>query len=384
MVEQKLKTKHLTSNAPAFLATFPVLPPSPESLEFQVYDKMGDGNFGKKRRLVVAERGKMEYVGVPPEESFCRYAVGIVNKKSGEIELHEATSITIENVVKALKTSESKTIGDKNMEARNQLGQAFGTKKRRQAIKAYEMNQINVGGLADVANKINDTISEHVAKLPEKQTADELSMADRAITPSEVYNIDDILPPSLFTAIDIKALWKARLLQDVYNELAPLNIGGFVKSKIEEILMVKTDKIALKRVLFLAYLMRFYTLKESQACNENVGIRFLNGCSPVISEHLQSFFLEIKGEGEDTKYMLTGKGKDKILSYIICLCLIINNYMVDVTQLSSDLKIGLNAVGSAAKELGCRVEVKKGEKGSGRKAQLVIPLTFPKKSRGAQ
>lgn len=112
-----------------------------------------------------------------------RYAVGIVNKRTGEIELHEATSITVDNVVKALKTSESKTIGDKNMEARNQLGQAFGTKKRKQAIKAYEMNQINVGGLAEVANKINDTISEHVAKLPEKQSAEELSMADRVIPP---------------------------------------------------------------------------------------------------------------------------------------------------------------------------------------------------------
>ncbi|KAJ3275477.1 DNA-directed RNA polymerase I subunit rpa49 [Terramyces sp. JEL0728] len=190
MVEHTLKTKNLQSKAPAFLAAFPVLPPSPDSLEFQVYDKIGDGNFGKKRRLVVAERGKMEYVGIPPEESFCRYymnnlryAVGIVNKKTGEIELHEASSVRVDCVVKALKSQESKTIGDKNMEARNQLGQAFGTKKKRQAIKAYEMNQINVGGLAEVANKINDTISEHVAGLPEKFSAEELSMADRVIPP---------------------------------------------------------------------------------------------------------------------------------------------------------------------------------------------------------
>jgi DNA-directed RNA polymerase I subunit RPA49 len=86
-------------------------------------------------------------------------------------------------VVKSLKRESVETIGDKNAAARNKLGQAFGTKKRKQAIKAQEQNVVNVDGLSGVSSRIKDVIATNMPVVPLKDELASIEMADRLIPP---------------------------------------------------------------------------------------------------------------------------------------------------------------------------------------------------------
>lgn len=97
--------------------------------------------------------------------------------------------------VKALEKLQS--IGDGNKEysiARNQLGEAFGTKKAKAAIRAAERNRVNGDAMQDVAGIIQDTIGSKTMALPSvenlKSETDKVRPIPRlnteATSPSEV------------------------------------------------------------------------------------------------------------------------------------------------------------------------------------------------------
>lgn len=176
-----MKLQVAKSSEPVFLASFPVAPRKLNDLKFDVYEPIQESMF-KKRRVVVAETEKIEYVSTELKDSYCKYAIGVVDKSTGIVTLHEATPVSMTNYVKSLKPAESSLISEKNAAARNQLGQAFGTKKRRQAIKALELNQVGVSGLQDV-DMIKETIASNVESLPKAEELLAQMMEDRLIPP---------------------------------------------------------------------------------------------------------------------------------------------------------------------------------------------------------
>jgi hypothetical protein len=72
----------------------------------------------------------------------------------------------MEHSIKEEAAAESSIIKDKSYVTNNELGQAFGTKKRKKAIKAQEINQIRVENMQDVAGKIQETIAEAAPVIP--------------------------------------------------------------------------------------------------------------------------------------------------------------------------------------------------------------------------
>eukprot|EP00842_Homolaphlyctis_polyrhiza_P004019 jgi/Hompol1/4618/HPOL_003750-RA len=161
------------------------MPQNLDALNFNVYgpsSSVEDATSSKRRRLLVAETHKMEYVS-EPEHPNCRYVIGIPDPKTGRVTLHETESVRFTSNVKALKQGPSKIIGEKNILARNQLGEAFGTRKRRLAIHAVVANKVDVAGLQDVASKISEKIQETSLLMP---TKDQIT-ADMAALPQDVY-----------------------------------------------------------------------------------------------------------------------------------------------------------------------------------------------------
>ena len=95
--------------------------------------------------------------------------------------MQEAIPINMVHTVKSLKSSESSLIKEKSTLARNDLGQSFGTKKRKKTIKDLEMNQIRVENMQDVTGKIKQVIGETASSIPLKEELDLQVMADRPI-----------------------------------------------------------------------------------------------------------------------------------------------------------------------------------------------------------
>lgn len=186
MASYQIDTSNTKGSSETFLASFPVPPKKINDLSFDLYAPIIESSF-KKRKVLVAESGKIEYVGDSSESQYnCKYAIGILDRKTNTIKLHSATALSMQAIVKKLKNKETRTIGMKDYQARNQLGQAFGTRKRKQAIKAQEQNIVNVSGLADVAGAIKDTIAMNAPAQPLKATLLEQSMQDRLIPPCNV------------------------------------------------------------------------------------------------------------------------------------------------------------------------------------------------------
>ena len=138
--------------------------------------------------LIKAETERMEYYGAPIATDNCKYVVGIVDKKSGIVSVVDASSLVVNGAVKAFKHTkdESKRIGDKNALARNQLGEAFGTKKRKTVIKALEKNQVDASGIDEkAANDIIENIAKNSSALADKEDRNTQLAADKSIPPCD-------------------------------------------------------------------------------------------------------------------------------------------------------------------------------------------------------
>ena len=200
-----------------------------ESLRFEAFAQ--ENGIFKKRKLLKTETPQIEYSGENSLDLNSRYLVGVLDEKTGTIKLHEATPVQMVHTVKAERAEDSNIIKDKNYLARNELGQTFGTKKRQKLIKAQEMNKVHVENLKDVASKIKETISENASSIPLKADIDLQTMADRLIPPcnldaadpSKVYNFEDLFSESLVRSVDVKAVWRARTLEECYTIMGTIS-----------------------------------------------------------------------------------------------------------------------------------------------------------------
>lgn len=86
--------------------------------------------------------------------------------------------------VKALQTLSAGAAQDKQdyIKARNQLGEAFGTKKARAAIRAAERNKVDVSALGGgVQNVLQDMIQSKTSALPQREDVEKDAGENRAI-----------------------------------------------------------------------------------------------------------------------------------------------------------------------------------------------------------
>jgi hypothetical protein len=200
----------------------------------------------KKRILEGSSGARGEEV-----ELHTKYVVAVV--KDQKISFLKTVPIQLDTVPR--NAVESNLVLN-SKEKRIQLGEAFGTRKKKQQLRQQEINQIQVDTLGDV-KQMTERIGQ--TSLPRQHELEEQIMNDRLIPPcntnaaipGEVYNIDDICPPYLVKLINVKLLWKARTLPECLEYLKGLKLGRFLQDLIEETLKEKKDKTRLRQVLVI-------------------------------------------------------------------------------------------------------------------------------------
>ncbi|KAJ3090627.1 DNA-directed RNA polymerase I subunit rpa49 [Quaeritorhiza haematococci] len=230
-----------SENAPGACLVVGKLPNS-SSLEFRPFLESselarvtGTSNkpSAKRRRLLVAaETERLEVTADSSElETFCRYVVGVFDKRTKTLTFREVPVMPVKTCVKAQKAAEeTRQISQKNYQARTALGQAFGTKKRKQQLNALEQNQVNLDQINSVADVLRSTIEEKSAAIPTKEEMAAESQANRLIPPhnmqasqpSEVYNIDDIAPWPEVKAVYVKHLLNIKFKADLRTAMERL------------------------------------------------------------------------------------------------------------------------------------------------------------------
>lgn len=99
----------------------------------------------------------------------CRYLVGVHNKRTGTTTLRPAPLHILTHQVKALKGLQPAAVSTlQRLEARAALGETFGTKKAKQAIRAQERNKVDVSAMEGVADHLQESILKNTSSLPSK------------------------------------------------------------------------------------------------------------------------------------------------------------------------------------------------------------------------
>ncbi|KAJ2797561.1 DNA-directed RNA polymerase I subunit rpa49, partial [Coemansia guatemalensis] len=165
------------------------------------------------RCIVVSETEKIEYVGQNFEDNKpilngCKYLVGVHDKATGTVTFRKAQYVRVNPVVKSLKGSlgvPDRDISSRVMEARNELGEEFGSKKRKSQLRAEERNKINMDTVKDSKSIIEASIELRSSTMPTAQTIKEQEDTSRpvpkynpaATVVSEIYDMEDLLPKAV-------------------------------------------------------------------------------------------------------------------------------------------------------------------------------------------
>lgn len=165
---------------------------------------------------------------------FCRYLVGIHNKRTGITTLRAAPLHILTHEVKALKGLQPAAVSTlQRLEARAALGETFGTKKAKLAIRAQERNKVDVSAMEGVADHLQESILKNTSTLPSKgffsffpsvfilnghseeakANADSTRLVPQydidALNPSDIYPLHNMIPKPEWKALSISAYMSA-------------------------------------------------------------------------------------------------------------------------------------------------------------------------------
>ncbi|KAG4097982.1 RNA polymerase I associated factor, A49-like protein [Neocallimastix lanati (nom. inval.)] len=355
-------------NAP-YVASFHGVKPT-EDTEFCVYSTSEKAN--KHRKLLVGENSTIRFEGenLNSNNEICKYVVGVFNKDDNTVILRSAPFYNVTRRVKSVETLKlPKFKLEKSLAARNELGQTFGTKKIKQKIRNIERNRVNVESLSDVVSHIHSTIEEKSSIIPSKDELEKAQEEDRLIPPfnaetlniEEIYNIEDIVPSFELKTINVDELIKFKSQKDIENYLSPLRVktDSLLYTLIDSCLkQEKKDIIQLRKLIYVAYLLRLRTCREHQLNKSSFMKKTFVGSSIAIVDGLLNRYCDNQGTTSNgkTTYKIPDKEQDRILSYAIILLLMVNNYRINVTLLSKDIKISVVKLTTICSSVGCSME----------------------------
>ena len=128
-------------------------------------------------------------------------------------------------------------------------------------------------------------------------------------------------------------------------------------------------------------MIRFYGLSEHSVNKAHEFNTYFPNIPVSIIDKLILQFTETQILNDSTKIKISQRMKDKLLGYILCLCLILNDFSLDPTQIAVDLSLKVSKITAMLRELGCRIDNKKSETSGEviKVAKLSLPLTFPQR-----
>ena len=188
----------------------------------------------------------------------------------------------------------------------------------------------------------------------------------------DVYKMEDLFPTHVLDSINVDDLWETRLFEEARSLLQNLEMTAWVSKELQIVLMDKTSKENAKKLLLIAWMQKFYNLKGSKLNDKRLSQKHMADASNVLLDHLFTLFVQKRPTQTGFTFFLDDKNKDKLLAYIVAMCLTLSNYKLDTHSFSSDMCITKRKLQSVAGELGCKVL----------KTDIVLslPLRFAKRS----
>ncbi|XP_030580710.1 DNA-directed RNA polymerase I subunit RPA49 [Archocentrus centrarchus] len=355
-----------------------------DKLDFSMFKSAEESNPRKKsRRILVAETDRLSYVGQNfgvgsmKCNNLCKYYVGVLNKRTMTMEVHNAQLFNMQPVIPG-ETTDSTKPQDTTQTYRDKVDlliEAFGTNKQKRALSSRRLNQVGSETLQHAVAKAADTvIGEKGLEALQQEVADAESQGDLALhlppcnanadERENVYPFDELLSPVEFGALEQGGAKMAALTPE---ELKKMKDDGRCLSVVKHLENLPTeaenrDKMA--RCSF--YLSLLLKLAREKSITRKFGLE--EGCPRIIQSTLfKTFTVETFNSGR-IQNKVSSSMRAKIAAYCLALLLHMGHMTADLTLLHRDLGITEARMIEVAKTMG--LTLMKPARGKGDKAEL--------------
>ncbi|KAL0575093.1 DNA-directed RNA polymerase I subunit rpa49 [Marasmius crinis-equi] len=386
------------------LVSFPALK-APESTTFKCYSEGGKVDTMK---LVVGETPQVEFVSNHEESreaasSGCQYLLAVHDPRTSSLKIvpTQKSPYILGRTVKRLKSlptaSEPSALAYR--EARTKLGETFGTKKAKAAIRAEERNRVDVSAMQGVMSHVMEGIQKGAEGLLTAEQAKQVEDSNRLIPPfddntsdpAEIYPLHNIVPEAEWRVIDTSKFEAAKSFKDK-TVLLPSAHPTWIQGHVKVLDASTNPKAAKKKWKTVYYVSALFTLRRvmgSKRMEKQIVHQKMKGVPALIVDGLLSRFTETSRDSEG--HTLTSGMDTKLLSYMFALCLRADEYMSNPELIAKDLSLPTPRVQELFKSLGCKIkkptdrELSNAGLGSSLKdtkmAVLKAPVEFPKTAR---
>ena len=354
-----------------------------------------------------------------------KYALAIVPSDESEaVRVWDAEVLITEKRVKRLKAVEESdaarlgaSVADSAASsaidyktAQNLLGEAFGTRKRKQAIVSLEKNKVRADSLGQPAAEfISQTLSEAKPDETSNSTgANEDVMASSLLPPfnketldvCDIYAIKDLIPSECYKVLPVDPFVKLTVKSskdEIEAVQARFNIKDFWLNRI---LSAPRDDggHTLRLLLFGHFLTNFRELREAALNGPDGSVAAVQNCllecPETVIVHLLGCFADRIAPAslnqnvlDKAKHKLPNTLRDKIILFILVVLLHLDGFRVNSTSIAEMLSVTPTKLVTFFRALGCTIDrPARGEESNVninnrlvpvKYARLTAPLTFP-------
>ncbi|KAK2605994.1 DNA-directed RNA polymerase I subunit rpa49 [Conoideocrella luteorostrata] len=321
--------------------------------------------------------------------------LGIYDPKTGKLEVLEAKKMVMRVVARAQRAPAS-SMGDNEtkkgmMERRTDLGEAFGTKKAKRAIRDNVLNAIapqkkpgdTPAEIDDAGKAVLHSVGQITTTMA---TRDELQAAVDEAKPVPKANLDaqdiqDVYDPKVIIGDEILNLVPIREWQEkVQHKEGIQTISRFVAARVNAIAVNNNDVTRLRVLRYFNFVLSFYlgTKPGKQRGTRQIPPRdklreLLSPAPDAVVENIRRKFSDA---GVVRKFHI-----DLLIAHCCVFACIVDSFEVDTQNLRDDLRVDQATINNYFHEIGGRVK-SVSNKASGGPAKhigrLMLPLDFPK------
>ncbi|KAF8999769.1 Rpa49 subunit specific to nuclear RNA polymerase I [Cyathus striatus] len=403
----QLSSTNLGILAPT-LVSYPAIQPPPTT-SFKCYAQKrsktsSETDDNKRQKVIVAgETPVVEFVTNVDESSRaaddgCRYLLATYNHRTGSLTVlsNAQAPHILTRTVKNLKTLEASAVPSsaEYRVARTNLGETFGTKKAKAAIRAQERNRVDVGAMEGVMDYVMEGITKGAEGLMSKDEAKEAADTNRLIppfsaiatNPADVYPLHHIIPETEWKSLSTSAFDQADSDRDRIAML-PSRKSNWVKDHLRALMQdASKNKKNIKILLYVSAMFAFREIIGRRQITKEDVHKNLSGVPSIVIDSLISRFTEMARDSSAPQ--VTTATKTNLLTHIFALCLKLDNFATDTELIAQDLSMKVAEVNQLFKSLGCKITVLTEKErirlglpdsSAGKKrAVLNAPVVFPK------
>lgn len=378
----------------------------PPSTEFDIYKNKKTNNY-----LIHGESDHLEYNGDSTStQDLNEYVVAMYDPNTKSVELFKTPYVQTKVTSKQYKVYKGPSVrstGIKNVTQRNALGEAFGTKKAKQAITNLEKNRIDADKLQDMEMDIIDSVQDSLtasnnnnnnsanANNGSASQNDAFSNSPIPRPNVDATNVEHIYPiKSIIPAKD----WSYIRVQSIFTDSDPISqfpsSPEFIKQQLPSII----DQQNLEKLQILYYASLLFAIYENRrvSSKDQLMTKLDHKPSEALVDTILTNFTIARtskfGKSKDRSFTIDPHNEDKLLCYLIILILHLSNFSVALNPLARDLKLKPTKLVALFRAVGAIIKsatvgeaealgIPKSSVGTYKIAHLKVPFKMPELTR---